>query len=158
MNSITFTKSRAETAFNESRKKIGIIIYGHLSWGGVNYQVVSGPWSRGAIQNGSYTIKKKNVVVANTLGAGMEDATTGEKWFIPIAADFQTTRRGFGIHPDGNVEGTQGCIGLVGDSASKFWKAWRDSKMTERPETLSVVGDVGASGTVHLILGLAAKE
>ena len=33
-------------------------------------------------------------------------------WFCPIEPVFDTVRSGLGIHPDGNLPGTQGCIGV----------------------------------------------
>ena len=33
-------------------------------------------------------------------------------WFCPVEPAFDTHRNGLGIHPDGNLPGTQGCIGI----------------------------------------------
>jgi len=37
---------------------------------------------------------------------------SGFGWFARLIPQFETERSGFGIHPDGNVPGTRGCIGL----------------------------------------------
>lgn len=45
-----------------------------------------------------------------------------------------------GIHPDGNVVGTEGCIGLQGSDASEFWNLWTSTPIGDRPTRLKVKG------------------
>ena len=153
---LKFIKQKAETAVRGNKSEIGIIVYGKLAWEDTEYNVVSGPWQNGAIPNGDFEIKIRNVVVGSNLESGFEDTQTNKRWFIPLEAKFQTNRQGFGIHPDGNIEGTQGCIGLVGRDANLFWTKWLNTKLKARPTTLTVTGTVGAPGTMHEIKNASA--
>jgi L,D-peptidoglycan transpeptidase YkuD (ErfK/YbiS/YcfS/YnhG family) len=45
---------------------------------------------------------------------------------------------GFGIHPDGNLSGTKGCVGLQGADMKKFWDKWMRTNMKARPNSLQV--------------------
>lgn len=153
---LTFQKTKVETIKNLKNREIGILVSGQLTWGDDQYNVVSGPWSKGAIPNGDYAVKSRNVVEGSQLGSGFEDNQTGKRWFIPVEALFSTNRGGFGIHPDGNVEGTQGCVGLVGRDASRFFIKWLNTKLSDRPTGLRVEGEVGASGAVRQIATAAS--
>ena len=79
-------------------------------------------------------------------------------FFVPIKADFETDRGDLGIHPDGNVYGTQGCIGLVGNDAVKFWKKVLDTKASTRPKKLSVSGTPEVSSKALTISGDGSKD
>jgi hypothetical protein len=109
----------------------------HLSWDADMYQAVTGPWGLGPLPRGEYTIKVHDVV-ENSLNPGLIDPITKKSWFIPIVANFQTKRNSLGIHPDGNVPGTEGCIGLQGADAARFYKKWISVPIGVRPTTLTV--------------------
>ena len=72
------------------------------------YDVLSGGWGNGSIQNGDYTVNN------------LRDNRTGsyENYEIGFTFDvnpkFKTCRTLLRIHPDGGVKGTEGCIGLTG--------------------------------------------
>ncbi len=51
----------------------------------------------------------------------------------PITSSFPTNRMGFGIHPDGNVPGTAGCIGATSNDTTSL----RDA-LTNDPGPLTV--------------------
>jgi hypothetical protein len=79
-------------------------------------------------------------------------------FFVPIKADFDTKRGDLGIHPDGNVYGTQGCIGLVGDDAANFWKKVLKTKRSARPKKLEVSGTPDVTGEALTITGDGSKD
>lgn len=109
-----------------------------LSWGIETYDAISGPWGHGVLPAGEYTIKIYNAVTGSSLSSGYRDALTNDRWFIPLEPKFSTPRQGLGIHPDGNVPGTEGCVGLRGPDASKFWTKWNSTPMGLRPTSLTV--------------------
>ncbi|WNO10476.1 L,D-transpeptidase [Teredinibacter sp. KSP-S5-2] len=129
--SITFVKTESGEG---SRMK------GKLTWGGAEYQVVTGGYGLGAIPDGTYDIETKKAVVGNaqTMKSGFVNAATGRGWFLPLTPKFSTTRHGFGIHPDGNLPGTKGCVGIQGDDIKKFWDKWVGTAMAARPTSLVV--------------------
>lgn len=110
---------------------------GQLTWGATHYTAVSGPHGQGSLPIGSYTIEIRHAVI-NHPSTSYTDSITNNNWFIPITPLFNTTRRGFGIHPDGNIPGTLGCIGLTGIDAGNFWTIWNKTPMAAKPTTLHV--------------------
>ncbi|WP_338669199.1 hypothetical protein [Pseudodesulfovibrio methanolicus] len=82
--------------------------------GGPCFACVSGPHGKGALPKGIYTVVGDLVSLERCEeNAGFCDKA-GNCWWVPIAPDFDAKGRGhFGIHPDGNIPGTKGCIGLT---------------------------------------------
>jgi hypothetical protein len=113
---------------------------GYLTWGAVHYSSVTGPHGKGALPKGNYTIKVRHAVVGDTLKSSYENSVTGNRWFIPITPQFSTSRDGFGIHPDGNVPGTLGCIGVKSSDAGSFWTRWNTTILSARPTRVTVTG------------------
>ncbi len=114
---------------------------GRLVWGDKEYAAISGPYGAGYIEAGDYTVKVREVAT----GPDMEPAyclvdSGGTKvcYFIPLKPNFTTGRTGIGIHPDGNVSGTEGCIGLQEPDFEKFWTRWNATPMNDRPTLLKV--------------------
>ncbi|MCH9688576.1 MAG: hypothetical protein K0V04_44505 [Deltaproteobacteria bacterium] len=96
---------------------------GTLSWGSKTWTAVSGPHNNGALPAGEYRLERRRVTPHSaTIGEPFKDKASGLGFFIPLTAEFATTRTGLGIHPDGNVPGTEGCIGITADAGS-FYKA-----------------------------------
>lgn len=91
----------------------------------------------GTASQRDYTVRSFDVVEDPT-DPGFVDPITSKAWFIPLQARFSTNRHGLGIHPDGNVPGTLGCIGLQGMDASKFWRKWNSMAKALRPTALTV--------------------
>ena len=108
-----------------------------LVWADSQYAAVSGPWGK-PLPSGRYRVEVRNAVVGGSLSSSYRDRKTGHAWFIPITPLFNTNRGGFGIHPDGNVAGTLGCIGLTGDACERFWVRWNSTPMVKRPNFLAV--------------------
>ncbi|MEX1363990.1 MAG: hypothetical protein AB1Z98_12745 [Nannocystaceae bacterium] len=94
---------------------------GTLSWGSKTWTAVSGPHANGALEAGSYRLERRKVTPLNkSIGEPFKDKATGNGFFVPITPQFETKREGLGIHPDGNVPGTEGCIGITADSSSFY--------------------------------------
>jgi len=72
---------------------------------------MSGKYGKGALPKGVYKIdtcyKLKPI-------KGKTEAYTGNEfpWVAKLTPQFKTDRTGLLIHPDGNKEGTRGCIGI----------------------------------------------
>lgn len=96
----------ADLIYNRSKNK--------LEWSakGLVWKAVSGPY-RDPLPAGSYKVARKEVTpYTSAIDSPYQDAS-GKGFFLPIYPKFSTSRNGLGIHPDGNVDGTEGCIGLV---------------------------------------------
>jgi hypothetical protein len=114
---------------------------GRLVWDADEYAAVSGPYGAGYIELGDYTVKVRNVETHPGMkpgyclpGADGDDIC----FFIPLDPKFQTDRDGIGIHPDGNVPGTEGCIGLQKADFEDFWSKWNRTAIGNRPTSLTV--------------------
>ena len=94
-----------------------------LSWKNRSWDAVSGPWGKGVLPNGVYTIERRKLTEYTTnIGNGFKDET-GKGYFIPLTPTFDIGgRTGFGIHPDGNKPGTKGCVGIR-KNAYSFYSA-----------------------------------
>ena len=94
-----------------------------LSWiGKGNWDAVSGPKHK--LPNGIYTVSRREITTyTNKIGKSFQDKG-GKGFFIPIYPQFDTTRGKtggrLGIHPDGGVYGTAGCIGIRENSKSFY--------------------------------------
>lgn len=108
---------------------------GNLRFNQKAFKVTSGGFGKGMLPYGTYVVKVHNVVDKN-LGDGFKIGKT--QFFIPIEIVGNSTRHGLGIHPDGNKPGTQGCIGVQGADAEKFWKSWCALPLKSRPMKLLV--------------------
>jgi hypothetical protein len=87
------------------------------------WSAVSGPWHKGALENGMYTVERRHITpLSSKMENGFIDKKTGKGYFVPITAHVNRGREGLGIHPDGNVPGTEGCIGIKNDALG-FYKA-----------------------------------
>jgi hypothetical protein len=165
-------------------KPIGDVILGDLVWGTNSYQARSGPWGQGALPAGPYTVDWSDIVEGSPLssdddfGSGFQftvattlktstkivdaDGTAAKRtltgFFVPIQADFDSSRGDLGIHPDGNVYGTQGCIGLVDNDAARFWRKVLDTPRKNRPKKLMVSGAPILAKDPISVSGNAANE
>lgn len=78
-----------------------------------NFEIAfkSGGWGKGAAPKGKYLVKGFRNITASHPNA---DAYTlfGIGFFVDLIPQFETDRTLLGIHFDGNVPGTLGCIGL----------------------------------------------
>lgn len=147
---LEFVKKKVYTGVRKSdNTTIGIMATGDLIMDGTSYSAISGPWPKGVLPNGTYVVKKYNVVDQG-LTEGFK-SSTGKQFFIPLTQPANVKRSGFGIHPDGNLEGTQGCIGIVGSDADSFWKAWMKLSLKKRPDEIVVSGKTEAVTETYTI-------
>lgn len=133
--SITFTKSS---------KGEGSRMIGKLTWQSEEYNIVTGGYGKGPIPDGNYDIEVRRVAVGNSgnMASGFVNPSTRIGWFIPLTPQFNTSRHGFGIHPDGNLPGTKGCLGIQGDDIEKFWEKWLNTPLRTRPSSLRVITEL----------------
>lgn len=68
---------------------------------------ISGRWGKGQAPTGEYEAK---LYKSETRDAFVQ---FGVGFQVPIQPLFKTDRTFLAIHPDGNIEGTLGCIGLI---------------------------------------------
>lgn len=106
---------------------------GQLSWPAIGkyWGARSGPYGLGALPSGKYTVGRREITdYTSSIGVAFKDQT-GKGFFVPIYPNFSTTRGSsggrLGIHPDGNVPGTQGCIGLTDHDTYSFYDAVRNT-------------------------------
>ena len=102
---------------------------GLLYWSstGESWNAVSGPFYPGQRPPGLYTVGRREITdYTASIKPAFQDKT-GRGFFIPIYPRFSTSRGKIGgrlgIHPDGNLPGTEGCIGLTGDNTRSFYDA-----------------------------------
>jgi hypothetical protein len=82
-----------------------------LCIGDQQWECISGKYGNGALPKGMYKItdcyKLKPI-------KGKTESYTGIEfpWIAKLTPSFKTDRKSLLIHPDGNLEGTRGCIGI----------------------------------------------
>lgn len=98
-----------------------------LCSGGKCWPTVSGPHGKGRLPSGVYTISGNATPVPSNQTSYCDNK--GNCWWVPLKPNFDAKgRSGFGIHPDGNVPGTLGCIGLTDDDTSDAYEAFKNAK------------------------------
>src|SRR5690606_2117384 len=89
---------------------------------GLSWIAVSGPYGLKALPVGIYDIKRREITTySSAIGNSFKDKS-GNGFFLPISPRFKTTRTGLGIHPDGGIPGTLGCIGLQDHNTENFYR------------------------------------
>jgi len=99
---------------------------------GRSWSARSGDWGKGHLPNGDYRIGS-TTAIASASNASFRDPCNFA-WWCPLTPMFPTGRTSLGIHPDGGVPGTEGCIGISDDDTRSAYDALRNSK----GDTLSV--------------------
>ena len=104
---------------SEYNRPPGRLFY-HWHSGGpvIALPAVSGPYGAGSAPQGMYEVRQPVALKAE--GNQPYQDVDGFCWFAKIMPQFHTERTGLGIHPDGNVPGTLGCIGLKGSTRSFY--------------------------------------
>lgn len=94
---------------------------GTLEWSEKNLSTpaVSGAYGNGMIEVGEY--KARRNFLLDKPGENTYCDTKNNCWFQLLDPQFDTDRTEIGIHPDGNVVGTKGCIGLDPNTDTKLW-------------------------------------
>jgi RHS repeat-associated protein len=97
------------------------------------WDAVSGPHGNGELPAGEYTMGTLSDVPETHPQQASYCDDNDNCWWQPITPEFETTRSGLGIHPDGNVAGTAGCIGATAEDTSDLKEA-----LTNHPGPLTV--------------------
>lgn len=99
----------------------------------VRTDAISGPYGKGPLPKGQYMMKPAVLIDADDeSNKGFMDKR-GLAWWAALVPSFETHRTGLGIHPDGNVEGTLGCIGITVDDTRTWFQR------LEKPAIVMVV-------------------
>jgi uncharacterized protein (TIGR00725 family) len=96
---------------------------GTLKWAAksLSASAVSGPFGNGALPTGSYRAPRAKLLDKPSKSSYCD--SKDRCWMQVLEPQFATTRTDLGIHPDGGVAGTEGCIGLTQADT----KAWYDA-------------------------------
>ncbi|MEM9894927.1 MAG: hypothetical protein AAF789_01040 [Bacteroidota bacterium] len=105
--------------FRITRRENGLA-YGDLTWPeeGLSTGAVSGPYGRGELPLGLYHVERNKLLDKPNNDPYCDSLKNC--WFQVITPQFSTHRTDLGIHPDGNLQGTLGCIGIL-DTNTKPW-------------------------------------
>ncbi len=89
------------------------------------FPATSGPHGNDVLPVGPYSTSGPVVDLPNTNANAPYCDPSGNCWWQPIEPQFSTDRTGLGFHPDGNVPGTEGCIGATQKNTSGARSALR---------------------------------
>lgn len=101
-----------------------------ISPNGKKWPAVSGPYGKGKLPSGQYLITQPVEIKSKADKYKPYRDKTGFAWWCRIKPSFETDRSGFGIHPDGNIPGTLGCIGIRLDDTREVFYELLDSDNT----------------------------
>ena len=105
--------------------------------GVVSFPALSGPHGKGPLPEGWYRPGPLIELNPETCNPGFSVGKIA--FWIRLYPQFETDRTGLGIHPDGNIKGTLGCIGIHPDYAEIFYHLWKHlERMNELPVYLDV--------------------
>ena len=77
----------------------------------IKFKVISGGGGKGVLPIGLYKLGSARILSETTPNYSAYLGVS-KAWFVGITPLFKTDRTELGIHPDGNVLGTAGCIGI----------------------------------------------
>lgn len=100
-----------------------------------HYWAKSGPFGKGPLPVGEYKVGSLIDLDPKKVKSGFKVGSVS--YWIKLTPMFETVRKGLGIHPDGNINGTLGCIGLQGIDAYRFQLDWK--RLSEEPQKLVVI-------------------
>ena len=80
------------------------------------------------LPKGEYLIGETFLVNPPEFQKGAYKDQSGFAWFTRLHPAFSTPRTGLGIHPDGNLPGTEGCIGLKNFDTSSVYSSLKNSR------------------------------
>ena len=87
----------------------------------------SGPFGRGRIDPGKYRLGPVTAIDPNAVENEPFRDPCGLAWWCPLTPLFDTIRTGLGLHPDGNIPGTEGCVGITADNTRTLFFALKKS-------------------------------
>lgn len=95
---------------------------------GRSWSARSGPLGKGHLPDGLYVIGKATKIKHDKTNNAYRDLNNNF-WWCPITPNFQTSRTGFGIHPDGGKKpGTKGCIGIQCADTTSLYNALKSAE------------------------------
>ena len=87
---------------------------------GEGWPAVTGPYGKGPAPVGRYQIHPAVAISTKPKKNKSFTDSEGLAWFAKLEPLFETERTSLGIHPDGGVPGTEGCIGIKGSTKGLF--------------------------------------
>lgn len=75
------------------------------------WRSLSGAWGKGMLPTGEYIIGPVRTLPDTKKNNSFKGK--GVPWFAPITPKFKTDRTELGIHPDGGIDGTSGCLSPI---------------------------------------------
>ena len=99
-----------------------------ISPDGQSWPAISGPHGKGQLPPGKYLIGEPIEIKSSAAKFNPYRDKIGFAWWCRLTPLFETDRTGFGIHPDGNIPGTLGCIGIQLDNTREVFEALQNSK------------------------------
>jgi len=96
------------------------------------WKALSGGWGKGPLEEGDYTCYPVKPLPNDKAHAAF--SSEGSSWVMSLFPLFKTSRFDLAVHPDGNLPGTLGCIGILNRTKDCF------DKLKEcQPGKLSVI-------------------
>ncbi len=92
------------------------------------WAAVSGPFGKGKLPSWEYLIGKPVEIKSTAAKFDPYRDKSGFAWWCKLKPLFETDRSGFGIHPDGNIPGTLGCVGIKMNDTREVFEALLNSK------------------------------
>lgn len=135
MYTLSFYPSSVKVLKNKSSFIEGLIVVFYKGCFKYVFKANSGGYGNGCLEHGVYKIES-----AKLLPEGDEWAPykrEDKPWWAPITPLFKTKRTSLGIHPDGGVPGTLGCLGLL-ENDMLFYKILLDTKLVQKKVELTV--------------------
>ena len=113
-----------------------------LRWRDHSWPAKSGPHGKGQLPPGVYRLGWKHCAEGSGLSGAYRIGDVA--FWIPLVNPLEVTGRGgFGIHPDGNVPGTLGCVGIQPAEAAdpakharEFWELMTSIPTADRPQVM----------------------
>ncbi len=94
---------------------------------GSNWPAISGPYGKGKLPSGKYLITEPVEIKSTAIKYNPYRDKTGFTSWCRLTPLFETDRFGFGIHPDGNIPGTLGCIGIRLDDTREVFETLQNA-------------------------------
>ena len=101
-----------------------------VSPSGTAWDAVSGPFTKGVLPQGEYVISNCRLRTGTAMRAPMSDLA-GNFWSCDLSDKPEFGRDLLRIHPDGNGQGTEGCIGLTQRDTLEVFQALQHSSSSK---------------------------
>lgn len=75
------------------------------------WSALSGGWGKGPLEEGKYKCYEVRSLPADKAHAAF--MVDGKAWVMGLLPLFKTDRFDLAVHPDGNLPGTLGCVGIL---------------------------------------------